>query len=277
MSCRGVHDDLAAYADQALAVAERERVARHLVDCTACRAELADILTVRTLVHRGCPQAVVDPALARRLVDIAGPEAGAHLWLARGTDARLPSPRRRRRRRLAMGVCATTAGVLGAFGSMMFVAPTLPVVADPDASSATDLPRAAGVAGPSVAASATTGVVPLAAANPCPAPLACPQEVLGLQRTMLAVASADRAEMVFGTGERQVVVVEQRGVLRGQPDVDPLTAHAWQSGEVVYCVIGADEQLTRQVVAALPHEPAAGQGAVNRARAGWRTLAGSRR
>lgn len=277
MSCRGVRDDLAAYADQALATAERERVARHLVDCTGCRAELADILQVRSLVHRGCQQAVVDPGLAHRLVDIAGPEAGAHLWLAPGTDARLPSPRRRRRRRLAMGVCATTAGVLGAFGSMMFVAPVLPVVADPDASSATDLSHPAGAAGPSGAATTAAGAVPLAADPPCPAPLACPQEVLGLRRTMLAVASADRAEMVFGTGTGQVVVVEQRGVLRGQPDVDPLAAHAWQSGEVVYCVISADEQLTRQVVAALPHEPAAGQGAVDRARAGWRTLAGSRR
>jgi Predicted integral membrane protein (DUF2275)/Putative zinc-finger len=74
---------LAAYCGDDLEPAERRLVERHLADCPACRAELADLRTVRSLV-RDTPEVDPPPWLtARIMARIREQQAHKRGWLQR--------------------------------------------------------------------------------------------------------------------------------------------------------------------------------------------------
>ncbi|MEL4359080.1 MULTISPECIES: anti-sigma factor family protein [unclassified Luteococcus] len=289
MTCADCREELTAYADQALPDHERERVAAHLVGCDGCRAELAGINELRSLLTRCTRQsAPTAPGhLADRLVAIAGAEADRQLWLAPERSGCLPSPRRRRRIRvLALG-SMTTAGILGALGSAWLMAPTLPPVSDPEAGSITltENSRADGAGnllGPQTSA-AVVSTVPVVdveqeEGQDCPEPFACPDALTGLPRTELDLSGAPGLVRTdYAAQGQQVTVVQQHGWLAGQPDrVAGEFRQAWQSGETVYCVVASDETVGRAAVAQLPHEQAVADDAVQRVRTGLRALVGER-
>ena len=74
--CAELAELRSAYVDGALDDADRERLLTHLVDCTDCRREVAELRRVRDLLGRTRtdPGPATDD-LSHRLVSIAGDEA----------------------------------------------------------------------------------------------------------------------------------------------------------------------------------------------------------
>lgn len=305
VTCEDCHRELTAYADQALAGERREEIATHLVACADCRAELAEINQVRSLLTTCAAESAPSAPchLADRLVAIAGHEADRQLWLAPERSGCLPSPRRRRRNRvLALG-SMTTAGVLGALSGAWLMAPQLPVVSDPDAaqislsdeagsglrrsmvsptSSSTTSPHpmtSHPVASSATVSEATVASLPLVDADhpECPPAFACPEELTGLPRISLDTGTPGQVTSIYASARGQVLVLQHHGRLLGQPDQVPgQFRQAWQSGETVFCVVAGDDAVGEAVVADLPHEQAVtGQG-LERVWMGLRALAGHR-
>ncbi|MGY4721390.1 zf-HC2 domain-containing protein [Naumannella cuiyingiana] len=121
--CQTYADKLSAYVDAALPTAVHEEIATHVAGCPDCRAEVASLRHVRSLLRSGADaepagQPVRGPqALPDRLRSIAGESADQPLW-ARPFDphdrpgagfAALPSNRRdaRRRRLITTGSLLT--------------------------------------------------------------------------------------------------------------------------------------------------------------------------
>jgi hypothetical protein len=113
--CAHLARDRSALVDDALDLDRRERLLAHLVHCTACRAEVADLRRVREALRTEAP-AETPTELAQRLISIAGADAQAPLSsrpFRRTGPGRLSSRRRRLRARAttAVAVGATVAGV----------------------------------------------------------------------------------------------------------------------------------------------------------------------
>lgn len=115
-SCADLAEERSALVDGALDPARRERLLAHLVHCTSCRADVAELRRLRDALRS--PSAAEAPTeLAQRLVSIAGAEAGVPLWsrpFRRTRPGGLTSRRRTlrlRRTAVAVAVGATVASV----------------------------------------------------------------------------------------------------------------------------------------------------------------------
>ncbi|HEY0240289.1 MAG TPA: zf-HC2 domain-containing protein [Friedmanniella sp.] len=134
-SCDGLAELRSGFVDGALSPQDRDRVITHLLGCAACRADVAELRTVRDLLGRSAGGTSAPAPLSQRLVSIAG-DASARPWTQAFDDRRalsLPSRRRRARVRAVLGTLAVGA-VLSAVGlTGWFAAPAadLAAVADP--------------------------------------------------------------------------------------------------------------------------------------------------
>jgi len=134
-SCDGLAELRSGFVDGALSPEDSERVVAHLLRCAECRADVAELRSVRDLLGRSGSSAAAPGPLSERLVSIAG-DASVRPWTKAFDGARarsLPSARRRARVRAALGTLAAGA-VLAALGlTGWFAAPTsnLAAVVDP--------------------------------------------------------------------------------------------------------------------------------------------------
>lgn len=139
--CAELAELRSAFVDGALNDTDRERLLTHLVDCSDCRRDIADLRAVRELLNQTKTQpSPAPPDLSVRLVSIAGPESVAPLWtrpFRRTQSARawrtggLPSHRRAVKLRItaitmAAGATITAMGVVG-----YSAAPSLAAIGDP--------------------------------------------------------------------------------------------------------------------------------------------------
>jgi hypothetical protein len=115
--------------------ADRERVLAHLIDCAACRVEVAELRRLRRLLNaRATPDAPPSFGLADRLVAIAGDEARQPLVAAPFRRAGPGALRPRRRRRAQAMAAAGTAGaaaVLAAAVGLAAAPPSVSSITDP--------------------------------------------------------------------------------------------------------------------------------------------------
>ncbi|SDR98933.1 hypothetical protein SAMN04488543_0876 [Friedmanniella luteola] len=140
--CRPLAEDRSALVDGSLPPARRERLLVHLVHCTPCRDDVAELRRLReSLRRRTSSEAPHD--LAQRLVLIAGAEARAPLWcrpFRRTRRGTLTSRRRVRRLRAAAALAVGTSVVgAGALGWVAAPAAALTPVADPAVRAQADL------------------------------------------------------------------------------------------------------------------------------------------
>jgi hypothetical protein len=138
--CAELAESLSAYVDGALADYDREQVLAHLIDCASCRAEVAELRTVRQLLNRigQTPDGTSAPDdLSSRLVLIAGGDAYQPVWsrpFRRTRTGDLPSARQARRIKTTAAVLAL-GSLLSALGLVGYLAaPTLEAVAVGDPS-----------------------------------------------------------------------------------------------------------------------------------------------
>ena len=139
--CAELAELRSAFVDGALSNTDRDRLLRHLVDCTDCRRDIEDLRAVRQLLNQTKTEPGATPTdLSLRLVSIAGTESVAPLWTRpfRRTPATrtsltdgLPSRRRTVKLRataagVAVGATVTAMGVVG-----YAAAPSLATIADP--------------------------------------------------------------------------------------------------------------------------------------------------
>ena len=139
--CAELAELRSAFVDGALSNSDRDRLLRHLVDCTDCRRDIEDLRAVRQLLNKTKTEPGATPTdLSLRLVSIAGTESVAPLWTRpfRRTPATrtsltdgLPSRRRTVKLRataagVAVGATVTAMGVVG-----YAAAPSLATIADP--------------------------------------------------------------------------------------------------------------------------------------------------
>lgn len=104
-------ESLSALLDQALTTQAREKVQRHLFDCADCRAELADLRRLRSMMTRPRPATGPTPSsLTDRLVGIAGDDASLPLTTRpfAATSGSLPTRHRRNRRMLLVATLLAT-------------------------------------------------------------------------------------------------------------------------------------------------------------------------
>jgi anti-sigma factor RsiW len=74
--CAELAELRSAYVDGALPDRDRERLLAHLVDCADCRADIAELRRVRSLLAAPSDPVGAPQHLSSRLLSIAGPEAG---------------------------------------------------------------------------------------------------------------------------------------------------------------------------------------------------------
>jgi negative regulator of sigma E activity len=120
--------------DGALDLGRQEQLHAHLVHCSPCRTEVAELRRLRSRLRAPAPLTAPEE-LARRLVAIAGPEAAAPLWtrpFRRTPAGSLTSPRRALRVRRALAVVVAGASVVGAATAGYLAAPTSTLAAVPD-------------------------------------------------------------------------------------------------------------------------------------------------
>lgn len=132
--CRPLAGDRSALVDGSLPPGRRERLLVHLVHCTPCRDDVAELRRVREAL-RGPAATEAPRELAERLLRIAGEEARTPL---RGQPSRRTRPgsrTSRRRRRLRATAAAVAVGTTvvgaGALGWAAAPAAALSAVADP--------------------------------------------------------------------------------------------------------------------------------------------------
>ncbi len=141
-SCADLAEDRSALVDGALEPARRELLLAHLVHCTSCRADVAELRRLRDELRT--PAAADAPrALAQRLVSIAGEEATAPLWsrpFRRTPPGYLTSRRRTQRlRRTAAAVAVGATVASAAMVGYLSAPPTaLAEVTDPGAAARTE-------------------------------------------------------------------------------------------------------------------------------------------
>ena len=127
-SCADLAELRSAFVDDALADADRERLLAHLVDCTACRREVAELRHVRSLLTGSTGPGTAPVDLSHRLVSIAGEDATEPLWARpfRRTPGGggLPSQRHLLHTRLVAGVLGCGLTVLAVLGMGWAAAPS---------------------------------------------------------------------------------------------------------------------------------------------------------
>ncbi|HYI58255.1 MAG TPA: zf-HC2 domain-containing protein [Microlunatus sp.] len=127
-SCAELAELRSAYVDGALDDADRERLLTHLVDCTDCRRDVAELRHVRALLTGSTDPGLTPDDLSHRLVSIAGDEATEPLWTRpfRRTPAagQLPSQRHQVRIRVLAGVLGCGLALLTGLGIGYVSAPS---------------------------------------------------------------------------------------------------------------------------------------------------------
>ena len=140
--CRPWAQDRSALVDGSLPPERRERLLVHLVHCTSCRDDVAELRRLRAALARR-RSAEAPHHLAQRLVLIAGDQARAPLWCRpfRRTRSGTLSSRRRTRRLRAAAAAAVGSTVLGAgaLGWVAAPASALTPVVDPTARAQAEL------------------------------------------------------------------------------------------------------------------------------------------
>lgn len=135
-SCADLAELRSAYVDGALDDADRERLLTHLVDCSDCRRDVAELRHVRSLLTGSSGPGLAPVDLSHRLVSIAGDEATDPLWTRpfrrTGAVGQLPSERHRARTRLAAGVLGCGLAVLTVLGIGYLSAPPTTELASVD-------------------------------------------------------------------------------------------------------------------------------------------------
>ncbi|HIW30092.1 MAG TPA: zf-HC2 domain-containing protein [Candidatus Luteococcus avicola] len=297
--CTAWRDELIAYADHALDGRTREVIARHLVGCSQCRTELAELQGVRTVVATAGTIAGAPAGLADRLLAIAGDDAQRELCLGRKTQTGLPSLRSRRRQRMLVGTSGMVLVATGLLAGAWLLAPDLPDISDPDGSTlglTSTMPASTAVPFSAVPFSAVPfSAIPFSAvgsaaqaalmANPssvdvdCPATFSCPDEIDGMVLTSVVVDSATApttVRAVYADAMREVTVVQQRGRLSaGTAATAAGDRIVWQSFDIVICVHSDESGHAQSVANALPHQSPA-DGGLDRIMAGLRSLVGQR-
>lgn len=211
---------LTALVDGALSIREAELVHAHLVHCAGCRAEVAELRSLRGWLAGRRDSAAGSTApgdLSARLVGIAGESASDPLWTrtfhrsGEASRPRLPhSERRLRRRRVARA----SAGVAGAAVVAVAIGwsaapPTRTANVDPSAAARTEFAGAlnrAPLANQAVAA-ATMADVPSSQADTVDSPSASGAETLGddpSRHLLNHAAAASRTTTLQGEQEVQV-------------------------------------------------------------------------
>ncbi|GAA1376846.1 anti-sigma factor family protein [Luteococcus sanguinis] len=292
--CTAWRDELVAYADHALDGHTREVIARHLVGCSQCRTELAELQGVRTVVATAATIAGAPAGLADRLLAIAGDDAQRELCLGRKTQTALPSLRARRRQRMLVGTSGMVLVATGLLAGAWLLAPDLPDISDPDGSTlglTSTMPTSTAVPFSAIpfsaipfsavgsAAQAAFMATPSSVDVDCPAAFSCPDEIDGMVLTSVVVDSATApttVRAVYADAKREVTVVQQRGRL--SPGTAATAAGeriVWQSSDIVICVHSDESGHAQSVANALPHQSPA-DGGLGRIRAGLRSLVGQR-
>ena len=132
-SCAELAELRSAFVDGALGDADRERLLAHLVDCSDCRREVAELRHVRSLLTGSTDPGLTPVDLSHRLVSIAGEEATEPLWTRpfRRTagGGELPSQRHLMRTRVLAGVLGCSLTVLAVLGIGYLAAPADDAVA----------------------------------------------------------------------------------------------------------------------------------------------------
>ncbi len=297
--CTAWRDELVAYADHALDGRTREVIARHLVGCSQCRTELAELQGVRTVVATAATIAGAPAGLADRLLAIAGDDAQRELCLGRKTQTGLPSLRARRRQRMLVGTSGMVLVATGLLAGAWLLAPDLPDIADPDGSTlglTSTMPTSTAVPFSAIpfsaipfsavhfsavgsAAPAALMATPSSVDVDCPATFSCPDEIDGMVLTSVVVDSATApttVRAVYADAMREVTVVQQRGRLSAGTAVTAAGDRiVWQSFDIVICVHSDESGHAQSVANALPHHSPA-DGGLDRIMAGLRSLVGQR-
>lgn len=264
--CTAWHEELVAYADHAVDDRCRDAIARHLVGCESCRAELAALQGVRHVVATTPAPAAAPAGLADRLVAIAGEDAGRELCLRRERTSCLPSDRARRRQRTLLGASGAVLALGGLLGAAWLSAPGLRPVDDADGSSISPWQASAALLSSDQMPTPT-----------CPPEFHCPDWLQGLRLVEFVPnrpIAPSAVKLVYSDDDETVIVVQQRGVL-ASPQPATAQRRVWQSSDVVICVHGSDGPTTDEAVEALPHDAPVDNG-LDRVRAGLRSLAGRR-
>lgn len=287
--CTAWRDELVAYADHALDGRTREVIARHLVGCSQCRTELAELQGVRTVVATAATIAGAPAGLADRLLAIAGDDAQRELCLGRKTQTALPSLRARRRQRMLVGTSGMVLVATGLLAGAWLLAPDLPDISDPDGSTlglTSTMPTSTAVPFSAIpfsavgsAAQAALMATPSSVDVDCPATFSCPDEIDGMVLTSVVVDSATApttVRAVYADAMREVTVVQQRGRLSaGTAATAAGDRIVWQSFDIVICVHSDESGHAQSIANALPHHSPA-DGGLDRIRAGLRSLVGQR-
>ena len=126
-SCAELAELRSAFVDGALGDDDRERLLAHLVDCSDCRREVAELRHVRSLLTGSTDPGLTPVDLSDRLVSIAGEEATEPLWTRpfrrAASGGELPSRRHLMRTRVLAGVLGCSLTVLAVLGIGYLAAP----------------------------------------------------------------------------------------------------------------------------------------------------------
>lgn len=232
--CADFAEQRSALVDGALVETERERLLRHLVDCSDCRAEVDALRRIRDLLRRSAA-GDGQTSMADRLISIAGDDATVPLWsrpFDRPADRRPPPSHRGARRRgiIGSGVVLVTMGVAVIGAGWMASPQAVASIDEPAAGSAAEF--SATLAQMPLASHETTAVIatdlsdlpttqeePSLPADPVhPVPLTPAQAAVELDRAIQANGQVNhRGEARVTLGQRKhrisvdVDVVAQSG------------------------------------------------------------------
>lgn len=131
--CGRFREDLSAFADHTLTPRRWQEVGYHVVGCSECRDEVAEIKRVCSRLSDSCavPTASAPQSLAARLERIAEGSSDAPLYMAAGAPGELPSRRRARGRRIRQGSIAGLGALATMFVLALMLAPDPPTVQNP--------------------------------------------------------------------------------------------------------------------------------------------------
>ena len=218
-SCAELAELRSAFVDGALGDADRERLLAHLVDCSDCRREVAELRHVRSLLTGSTDPGSTPVDLSYRLVSIAGEEATEPLWTRpfRRTDGggELPSQRHLVRTRVVVGVLGCSLTVLAVLGIGYLSAPAAAPVAalDPTHRAVTEFTSTvSGFPLDGRVSAALQGRPPSATSvGPAPTPLALPAKMLSEAKSVKLLVQAGQAGGQLTYSATQIVSLSREG------------------------------------------------------------------
>ena len=218
-SCAELAELRSAFVDGALGDADRERLLAHLVDCSDCRREVAELRHVRSLLTGSTDPGLTPVDLSYRLVSIAGEEATEPLWTRpfRRTvgGGELPSQRHLVRTRVMVGVLGCSLTVLAVLGIGYLSAPAAAPVAalDPTHRAVTEFTSVVSGFPLDGRVSAALQGRPASATSVGtePTPVALPAKRLSEAKTMKLMVQAGQAGDQLTYSATQIVSLSREG------------------------------------------------------------------